>query len=129
MRRQRSKPARPGWRRWPRPTCRGWRRVALLPQGAGVVSVGRAAVFDHAALCGLLRSGHLGGAVLDVFPQEPLPADDPTWDVPGLVVTPHCSVDDNEGYLDRCTDIFLQNLAAWRAGAPMPTRVDPSAGY
>ncbi|WP_138470000.1 D-2-hydroxyacid dehydrogenase [Poseidonocella sp. HB161398] len=105
------------------------RRLALLPAGTGVVSVGRAAVFDHDALCAALHSGHLGGAVLDVFPVEPIPADDPTWGVPGLVVTPHCSVDDNKGYLDRCTDIFLQNLAARRAGEPMPTRVDPAAGY
>ena len=104
-------------------------RLDLLPRGAGVVSVGRAAVFDHGALCDRLRQGHLGGAVLDVFPEEPIPAGDPTWDVPGLVATPHCSVDDTEGYMDRCTDIFLANLAAWRAGQPMPTRVDPATGY
>lgn len=104
-------------------------QLKALPSGAGIVSVGRAAVFDHSALCEALRRGDLGGAVLDVFPTEPLASEDPTWEVPGLVVTPHCSVDDLEGYMDRCLDIFARNLKQYRAGQRMETQVDPAQGY
>lgn len=105
------------------------RRLALLPQGAGVVVVGRAAVFDYDALADALRSERLSGAVLDVFPKEPLPANDPLWQCPRLIITPHCSVDDHETYLDRCLDIFARNLEAYDAGRPLDNVVDPSLGY
>ena len=105
------------------------RRLALLPKGAGVVVVGRAAVFDYNALADALRSERLSGAVLDVFPKEPLPADDPLWQCPRLIITPHCSVDDHETYLDRCLDIFVRNLKAYDAGMPLHNVVDPSLGY
>ncbi len=107
----------------------GKAQLEMLPHGAGIVSVGRAAIFDHDALCAGLIAGHLGGAVLDVFPQEPLPADDPTWSVPRLIATPHCSVDDLEGYVDRCVEIFGRNLDLYRGGQRMETQVDPAQGY
>lgn len=105
------------------------RRLELLPEGAGVVVVGRAKVFDYEALADLLRSGHLGGAVLDVFPTEPLPKGDPLWDVPRLIMTPHCSVDDHGTYLDRCLDIFANNLSRRLKGEPMRNVVDRTHGY
>lgn len=105
------------------------RRLALLPKGAGVIVVGRAAVFDYNALAEALRSEHLSGAILDVFPVEPLPTDDPLWQCPRLMITPHCSVDDHETYLDSCLDIFVRNLEAYVAGTPLLNVVDPSIGY
>jgi phosphoglycerate dehydrogenase-like enzyme len=105
------------------------RRLDLLPQAAGVVVVGRADVFDYRALAELLGSERLGGAVLDVFPREPLPADDPLWDCPRLVMTPHCSVDDHETYIERCLDIFLDNLERRHAGRPLRNVVDRARGY
>ena len=53
-----------------------------MKRGAGVVNVGRAATVDYEALAGNLRSGHLSGAVLDVFDPEPLPPGSPLWSVP-----------------------------------------------
>lgn len=105
------------------------RRLERLPQGAGVVVVGRADVFDYRALAELLVSERLGGAVLDVFPREPLPADDPLWDCPRLVMTPHCSVDDHEIYIERCLDIFLDNLERRQVGRPLRNVVDRERGY
>lgn len=105
------------------------RRLDLLPAGAGVINVGRALVMDHAALAAGLRDGRLGGAVLDVFPAEPLPQDDPLWDCPNLIMTPHCSVDDHETYIDDCLAIFVDNLCRFRNGQPLRNRVDPSQGY
>lgn len=105
------------------------RRLACLPHGAGVVVVGRAGVFDYAALADRLRSGVLGGAVLDVFLEEPLPPDSPLWNCPRLVITPHCSLDDHTSYIDRCLDIFCENLFRFRAGEPLRNVVDPVRGY
>lgn len=105
------------------------RRLALLPAGAGIVVLGRAGVFDDDALADLLDRGHLGGAVLDVFPEEPLPARHRLWRTPRLIMTPHCSVDDHDGYIDRCVDIFVENLRRFRGGEPLVNVVDHALGY
>ncbi|OJY34029.1 MAG: hydroxyacid dehydrogenase [Rhizobiales bacterium 65-9] len=105
------------------------RRLDLLPPRAGVVIVGRAGVFDCGALVDKLKDGTLSGAVLDVFPIEPLPQDHPIWTAPNLIMTPHCSVDDHSVYLDRCLDIFLDNLARYVSGRPLRNVVDRAAGY
>jgi phosphoglycerate dehydrogenase-like enzyme len=105
------------------------RRVDLLPQGAGIVVVGRAAVLDYDAIMDRLDAGTLGGAVLDVFPVEPIPANDRIWTTPRLIVSPHCSVDDHSVYLDKCLEIFLENLERDLAGQPLINIVDPARGY
>ena len=105
------------------------RRLALMPKGAGVVVVGRSRVLDYRALQQLLTSGHLGGAVLDVFDTEPLPADDPIWACPNLVITPHCSLDDHTTYLKRCLALFIDNLERFTAGRQLRNLVDRSLGY
>lgn len=105
------------------------RRLAALPRGAGVVVVGRAGVFDYAALSDGLRGGDLGGAVLDVFPEEPLPPENPLWTCPRLIMTPHCSLDDHATYIDRCLEIFCDNVVRFRAGAPLRNLIPPARGY
>jgi phosphoglycerate dehydrogenase-like enzyme len=67
----------------------GERVLAALPPHGTVVNVGRAETLDTRALYAALRAGRLRGAFLDVHDTEPLPADDPAWHVPGLVVSPH----------------------------------------
>ena len=69
----------------------GRRELLLLPPGAIVVNVSRGGIVDEDALAELLRSGHLGGAGLDVFDNEPLPADSPLLSTPNTVLTPHCA--------------------------------------
>ena len=64
------------------------RRLALLPDGALVVNVGRGPVLDTGALLAETSSGRLRAA-LDVTDPEPLPADHPLWDSPGVLITPH----------------------------------------
>ncbi len=105
------------------------RRLALLPAGAGVVNIGRGPLLDGAALCDLLESGHLRGAVLDVFDTEPLPPGDRFWRTRNLIVTPHQACDDPATYTRRSLGILFANLRAWRAEAPLPNRVDPARGY
>ena len=105
------------------------RRLGLLPQGAGVVVVGRAAVMDTDALADLLVAERLSGAVLDVFPQEPLPAAHRLWTCPRLIMTPHCSLDDHGAYIESCLDIFCNNLRRFSNGETLINLVDAAHGY
>jgi len=105
------------------------KRIRMLPKGAGVVVVGRAAPLDYEAIFDRLEDGSLRGAVLDVFPEEPIPTRDKTWKTPRLIVTPHCSVDDHTTYIDRCLEIFVDNLARFTAGRKLKNLVDPKEGY
>jgi len=105
------------------------RRLDLLPARAGIVIVGRAGVFDYTALREKLCAGELAGAVLDVYPQEPLPVEDPLWHTPGVVMTPHCSLDDHSAYLEGCLEVFIDNLVRYRSGEPLRNQVDIAKGY
>jgi len=104
-------------------------RIALLPPGAGVINIGRGRLIEEAALFDALDDGRLGGAVLDVFHQEPLPAASRAWDVRNLVITPHMSSDDDSTYNDITLTIFAENLRAFEAGLVPPTTVDRAKGY
>ncbi len=66
-------------------------RLALMKPTAWVVNVGRGTCVDEDALVVALETGRLGGAALDVFATEPLPADSPLWDAPRTILTPHAA--------------------------------------
>lgn len=89
--------------------------LALLPPGAHVLNVGRGPVMDEDALIASIRSGHLGGAYLDVFAQEPLPADSVLWDLPNVILTPHDSAI-SQGNAPRASAIFIEELERWQRG-------------
>lgn len=90
-------------------------RLALLPSHAWVVNVGRGATLDERALIGALRAGHLGGAALDVFETEPLPADSPLWDEPNVIVSPHAA----GGRPIGAAALVSENVASLLAGRPL----------
>lgn len=104
-------------------------RLGLLPKGAGIVNIGRGGVVDQEAMCDLLDSGHLGGAVIDVFEKEPIPQGHRAWTTKHLLISPHVSVDDPLTYNPDSLDILFDNLKAQRAGKPMTHLVDLSRGY
>lgn len=105
------------------------RRLRRLPRGAKLINMARGAIWDQDAVCDLLDAGHLDGAVTDVTVPEPLPPESRLWRTKRLVVVPHVSSDDPATYNDRTLDILLANLAALRAGQPLPNRVWPERGY
>lgn len=96
--------------------------LAKLPRGARVINICRGEVVDEPALIAALQSGHLGGAYLDVFAQEPLPADSPLWEMPNVVVTPHNSAA-SAGNDARINAIFLDNLKRWKNNQPLINEV------
>jgi phosphoglycerate dehydrogenase-like enzyme len=94
-----------------------------MKQGAYFINIGRGATVKLLDLDAALRSGHLAGAALDVFEQEPLPADHPLWDAPGMMITPHVAA--IGPYLDdRRADVFLDNCRRFAQGLPLRNVVD-----
>ncbi len=67
----------------------GASQIACMPRGAVIINSCRGGVVDEAALCEALNNDHLGGAMLDVFEQEPLPADSDLRAIKNLILTPH----------------------------------------
>ena len=105
------------------------RRQSLMKPGCGVINVGRAGTMDYEALADNLRSGHIAGAILDVFDPEPLPADSPLWSTPNLIVTPHVSADDGDSYVPMTLELVFDNMRRYLAGEPLVNVVRPELGY
>jgi D-2-hydroxyacid dehydrogenase (NADP+) len=106
----------------------GETQFAQLPKGAVVINVGRAKIIDTDALIAALQSGHLAGASLDVFPQEPLPPEHPLWTTPNVILTPHTS-GFRQGHWDEVVDLFGDNLDRFLRNEPLKFRVEPELGY
>jgi phosphoglycerate dehydrogenase-like enzyme len=106
----------------------GRTELASMRPGAVLINVARGSVVDEPVLIEALRSGHLGGAALDVVAREPLSADSPLWDMPNVLVTPHSmSTDTTEN--ERLTALFCDNLRRYAAGEPLRNVIDKVRGY
>ncbi len=91
---------------------------ALMPKGSIFINIGRGTTVDETALINALRSGHLGGAGLDVFFNEPLSEDSPLWEMDNVLISPHsASTSDREN--SRITDIFCENLRRYLNNEPL----------
>ena len=88
--------------------------IARMKPGVRLVNCARGALGDEVALVDGLRSGHVAGIALDVFAQEPLPADSPLRSLPNVVITPHIAANTVEAQRDVGTQIVDQVLAALR---------------
>jgi D-2-hydroxyacid dehydrogenase (NADP+) len=96
---------------------------AIGPDGY-FVNVGRGELVDQASLTSALVDGRLGGAGIDVTDPEPLPADDPLWTAPNIIITPHNS-GSTDGTRRRADEAFLSNLEHWVAGTDLANEVTP----
>ena len=94
-----------------------------MKRGAYFINVGRGRLVDEADLMAALDSGHLSGAVLDVFRTEPLPPESPLWSHPKVVVTPHESGGTPQGSLAHIAENYRRLLA----GQPLINIADPAA--
>ena len=100
--------------------------LALLPRGAALVNAARGAHLVEEDLLAALASGQVSAAVLDVFREEPLPADHPFWHHPRVIVTPHVAAFTNP---TTAAPIILDNIRRFEDGRPLLNRVDPARGY
>jgi glyoxylate/hydroxypyruvate reductase A len=101
-------------------------KLSLLPQGAYLINVARGAIVAEPDLLALIQSGHIAGATLDVFRNEPLPPQHPFWLEPRISITPHISALTIR--LDAVRQI-AQKIAALEQGQPVDDVVDRNRGY
>lgn len=105
-------------------------RIALLPQGAYIVNVGRGSAIDEDALADALDSGHLGGAALDVFQTEPLPPNNRLWKTKNLIITPHVAGNMTLAHTrNKNVSMFLEDLKNFTEGASLKYLVNRKLGY
>jgi phosphoglycerate dehydrogenase-like enzyme len=106
----------------------GAQQLAALSPSTILVNVGRGGLIDEPALIDALRNGRLAGAALDVFETEPLPEENPLWDLPNVLVSPHSAstVDSENG---RIVDIFVENLGRFLAGQKLINVFSREHGY
>jgi phosphoglycerate dehydrogenase-like enzyme len=103
-------------------------RLAYMKPDAFLINVGRGPLVDELALAVALRSKKIGGAALDVFEQEPLPADSPLWDLEDLLLTPH-SAGLTDKLWERHYVLIRENLGRYLAHEPLLALVDKTKGY
>jgi glyoxylate/hydroxypyruvate reductase A len=101
-------------------------RLRKMPPGAKVINVARGAVVDEDALIAVLREGHLGGATLDVFDKEPLPADSPLWHMPNVLITPHRA---SNPVPEAAAKIVAESIRRIGRGEPPLYEIDRKRGY
>ncbi len=100
--------------------------LAAMKPTAWLLNLARGPIVDEAALLEALRGRRIGGAVLDVFDTEPLPADHPLWGFDNVVVTPHISGPSTPREIG---PIFNDNLRRYTANRPLRHLVDRALGY
>ena len=101
-------------------------RLKKLPRGAAFINVARGALVDQTALTELLQSGHIGAATLDVFEKEPLPAGNPLWAMPNVLITPHLA---SVAIPSSSAAQIAGNILRVSAGQAVDDAIDPARGY
>ena len=106
----------------------GAEQLRLMKPTAYLMNVGRGGLVDEGALVEALQAGEIAGAGLDVFEEEPLPADSPLWEMPNVMITPHRAGDSRRSH-ERFMALFCENLRRYVAGEALLNVVDKTAGY
>ncbi len=106
----------------------GEREFKIMKRETILVNVGRGPIVEEKALISALNEGWISGAGLDVFDIEPLPPDNPLWQMENAIITPHSGVGGDPA--DKIViDIFINNLGRFQRGETLINIVDKKAGY
>ena len=103
-------------------------KFKAMKKTAILINVGRGKLVNTDDLVDALRSGEIAGAGLEVVDPEPLPDDHPLWALKNCTMTPHMGASWQVADF-HLGEIFNANAAAWEEGKPLPTHIDPKAGY
>ena len=103
-------------------------KFKVMKKTAILINVGRGKLVNTDDLVDALRSGEIAGAGLEVVDPEPLPDDHPLWGLKNCTMTPHMGASWQVADF-HLGEIFNANAAAWEEGKPLPTHIDPKAGY
>lgn len=106
----------------------GEAELRAMKPSAYLVNISRGGTVDEAALVKALRQGWIAGAGLDVFEEEPLPANSPLYDLDNVILSPHVA-GFTLRYDERASDLFAENLRRYLAGKPLLNLVDKDKGY
>jgi phosphoglycerate dehydrogenase-like enzyme len=101
---------------------------ASNPRGTYVANIARGQIIDQPALIAALDKGLISGAALDVTDPEPLPADDPLWDAPNCLITPHVS-GSSDVLTERVFEVLRENIRRERSGKKLVNEVNRERGY
>lgn len=107
----------------------GPEQLSQMKPTAWIVNIARGALIDEPALIAALRERRIGGACLDVFLKEPLPADSPLWDMPNVFISPHNSSGGTPQLRAKQKQVFFDNLRRFVHGEPLAGVVDIQQGY
>jgi phosphoglycerate dehydrogenase-like enzyme len=102
--------------------------INAMKPSAFLINVGRGGIVDEAALLVALQEGHIAGAAFDVFAEEPLPAENPLWKAPNMLITPHIS-GGTALYDEKAVQVFEENLRRYLEKRPLLNLVDRAKGY
>ncbi|HKD82667.1 MAG TPA: D-2-hydroxyacid dehydrogenase [Candidatus Angelobacter sp.] len=103
-------------------------RLNKMKSDAYLINVGRGPLIDEAAVFQALKDRRIAGAALDVFDEEPLPADSPFWTLDNLLITPHTAAV-TERLWERHYRLIDENMKRFLAGEPLLNAVDKTRGY
>jgi phosphoglycerate dehydrogenase-like enzyme len=101
---------------------------SAMKKGTVLVNISRGKVVDELALINALQTGHLRGAILDVFETEPLDVKSPLWTLPNVILSPHVS-GLTRNYDQRAVELFANNLERYLSGKPLLNEVNIKRGY
>ncbi len=107
----------------------GATELAAMKDSAVLVNVARGTVVDQGAVTAALRDKEIAAAMIDVTTPEPLPADDPLWDMENAHITMHLSGRAQNSMFRRSAERFVKNLHAYVAGDSLHPLFDPVRGY
>ena len=93
-----------------------------MKKSALLINIARGPVVDSVALEQALKHGIIAGAGSDVFEQEPLDEESPLWDLPNMIITPHCTPEMPD-MTARCLDIICENIRRYRADEPLQNQL------
>jgi phosphoglycerate dehydrogenase-like enzyme len=103
-------------------------QIARMKDQSYLVGISRGGIINEQALSDALKSGKLAGAAVDVTAVEPLPSEDPLWDAPNLIITPHCCGTSEQTYRE-VTEFLRTNLNRYIAGEPLVNVIDKRLGF